>query len=199
MSEFHDKVILITGAGKGLGRAIAEAFAARGAIIAANDITPVNLDETVRRITAAGGRARDYVFDAAKRLPATALVEQALADWGRVDVLVNHASVAPPAPLIFLDEWDWQRALDVNLSGPFFLIQRVAPIMRAQGGGSIINIGAPETAASPAYLASKAGLAGLTQAAARELAADNIRVHLIFPEAGAPPKATAARIVALCT
>lgn len=186
MSEFNDKVVLVTGAGRGIGRAIAEAFAARGARVAANDISPVNLDETVARIRNAGGQARDYVFDVAKKMPVQALVNQVLEDWERIDILVNNAGVEPHAPILTLDEWDWQRTLDVNLSGPFFAMQAVGRMMREQGGGAIVNIasiagrshGLKDRAA---YVASKMGLIGLTREAAREFAAYGIRVNAVCP------------------
>ncbi|MFZ5808086.1 MAG: SDR family NAD(P)-dependent oxidoreductase [Chloroflexota bacterium] len=186
MENFRDQVVLITGAGRGIGKAIAQAFATQGAIVAANDITPVNLDTTVAEINTAGGSAKAYVFDIAKRLPVQALVEQVITDWGHLDILINNAGVEPHAPLLELDEWDWQRTLDVNLSGPFYLIQAAARQMRARGSGCIVNIASIAGRAfglkdRAAYVASKMGLIGLTREAARELAAYGIRVNAVCP------------------
>lgn len=186
MSEFEGKVVLVTGAGRGIGRAIAEAFAARGARVAANDITPVNLDETVRRITAAGGACKGYVFDVAAKMPVQAMIEEIRDVWQRIDILVNNAGVEPHASVLELDEWDWRRTLDVNLSGPFFATQSVGRVMREQGGGIIVNIASIAGRAHglkdrAAYVASKMGLVGFTREAAREFAAYNIRVNAVCP------------------
>ncbi len=184
MGDFKDKVVLVTGAGKGMGRAVAEALAARGAIVAANDITPINLDETVARITASGGRVKAYVEDIAKKMPVQALVNEVLDDWGRIDILVNCAEVAPSAQVLEMDDWDWQRTLDVNLTGMFLLMQSVGRVMRAQGGGVMVNLGARAKSREKrgAYFVSKAGLLALTEQAAGEFAAYNIHVYFVAPE-----------------
>lgn len=187
MHEFKGKVVLVTAAGKGLGRAVARAFAAKGARVAANDITPVNLKETLALINDAdrkigAGSARDYVYDIANRMHVRSLVSQILDDWGRIDILVNHVQVDPQTPLMEMDEWGWRRTLDVNLSGPFFTMQTVGRVMRDAGGGVIINLinNRLSTQAAPgrsAYVASNSGLVGLTRVAAREFDGYKIRVH----------------------
>ena len=190
MSTFTGKIGLITGAGGGMGRQLAEQLASRGAVIAAVDINPLGLDETVATILAAGGRVKDYLFDTAKRLPVVALVDEVLDDLGRIDILILAAEVHPSDPILTMDEWDFHRTLDVNLAGPFFLMQRVAQAMKLQGGGVIVVVGGEDArrgkpTRSPlptqpkegaAYLASQAALAALTQAAAPEFKAYNIEV-----------------------
>jgi NAD(P)-dependent dehydrogenase (short-subunit alcohol dehydrogenase family) len=208
MNPFDGKIVLVTGAGRGAGKAIAEAFAARGAKVALNDISPVNVDEVVAQITASGGQAKAYVEDVAKKVSVQAMINSVTDDWGRVDILVNCANVEPHTPLLDLDEWDWHRTLDVNLTGAFLLIQSVGRVMREQEGGVIVNVipvaGRAEMPDRAAYVASKLGLAGLTRQAALELAPYDIRVHAVCT--GMPELATseeshddvAAAVLALC-
>jgi NAD(P)-dependent dehydrogenase (short-subunit alcohol dehydrogenase family) len=184
MSAAAQKVVLVTGAGKGTGRRAAEALAARGAIVAANDLTPVNLDETLARITAAGGTVKAYLADVAKKMPVQGLLNQVLDDFGRLDALISCARVEPLRSVLEMDEWDWQRTLDVNLTGAFLLTQSAGRIMKDQGGGAIVHIGGQAggpTSGRAAYLASQAGLRALVAAAANEFAAFGVRVLLLLP------------------
>ena len=193
MKNFKDKVILITGGGKGSGSLLAKAFAERGAIVAANDISPINVEEIVYHINAQGGRGKAYIEDVAKKVGAQHLIKQVEDDLGRIDVLINHAAVEPHVPLLDMDEWDWHRVMDVNLTGAFLMIQSVGRVMRSQGSGAIINlITAPDSRvqnaraddlrtrrSEGAFVASMHGLQGLSLEAARELSPYGIRVYAV--------------------
>ena len=178
MDILKDKVVLVTGAGRGSGRQAAWAFADRGAILAVNDVTPINLDETLSAILASGAEARAYVEDIAKKMPVQTLLNQVLDDFGRIDILVNCADVEPNRTILEMDEWDWQRTLDVNLTGPFLLIQSAGRIMKERSAGIIIHMlkerDAMKTGA--AWQAARAGAAALVEAAGREFAAYGVRV-----------------------
>lgn len=182
MEQLAGKVVLITGAGKGSGRALARVLAERGAIVAANDISPINVEEVVEEIVAQGGCARAYIEDVAKKLGAQNLVKQVEDEFGRLDVLINHASVRPHDALLDMDEWDWHRTLDVNLTGGFLMTQSAGRVMRGQGSGVIVNLVTrnQESAGNEAaFVASMQGLAGFTSQSARELSPYGIRVHLV--------------------
>ena len=181
MADLKDRIVLVTGAGRGTGRRVAEAFAARGAVVAVNDVSPVNMDETVAHITAAGGQVKAYVEDIAKKMPIQGLLNCVLDDFGRIDILVNCAEVEPQNTVLEMDDWDWQRTLDVNLTGAFLLTQSTGRIMKEKGGGIIVHVGerAKGQERRAAYFASKAGLAALSALAAYELIEYNVRVHHI--------------------
>lgn len=182
MEELAGKVVIITGAGRGSGRTLAITLAERGAIVAANDISPVNVEEVVDEITSQGGRAKACIEDVAKKLGAQNLIKQAEDEFGGIDVLINHASVQPHVPLLDMDEWDWHRVLDVNLTGAFLMTQSVGRVMREQGAGVIVNLVTLNQEAvkdEAAFIASMQGLVGFTRQAARELNPYGIRVHVV--------------------
>lgn len=188
-SEFRDKSILVTGAGSGVGRTLAEAFAARGARVVANDLTPINLDQTISRIEASGGRAQAFIADVSKKMAVQNMVEQVRDAIGGIDILINCASVKPSQGVLGMDEWAWDRTLAVNLKGPFLTMQSVGRVMADRGGGVIVNMCAdiiPEVQREDqiAFETSKAGLIGLTREAARELSAYNIRVYAVCSLSG---------------
>lgn len=186
LTEFEGKVALITGAGRGIGRTIAEAFGRAGARVAVNDLSPDSCQLTVEAIRQAGGVADAFHADVSKKMQIQSMIELVRQSLGEIAVLVNNAGVEPHASLLELDEWDWDRTLAVNLKGPFLLTQSVGRVMADAGGGCIVNIGSIAGRAQgltnrAAYVASKMGLIGLTREAARELAAHGIRVNAVCP------------------
>ncbi len=176
--QLEDSVVLITGAGKGTGRALAQLFAAHGARVAANDISPVNLDDLALAST---GRIKTSTEDIAKKVGMQSVIKQVEDDFGRLDILVNHAAVEPHSSILDMDEWDWHRVLDVNLSGAFLGIQSAGRVMRHNGSGVIINwVGLPAAGRPPAaYAASMYGLIALTKTGAAELAPFGCSVHAV--------------------
>jgi len=182
MTSLMGKVVLITGAGKGSGCGLAKALAARNAIIAANDISPINVEEVVEEINQKGFRAKAFIEDVAKKLGAQHLIKQVEDEFGRIDILINHASVEPYVALLDMDEWDWHRVLDVNLTGVFLMTQSVGRVMRAQGSGMIINLitkNQDSVKDEAAFVASMQGLIGFTRQAANELSPHGIQVHAV--------------------
>lgn len=180
--ELAGKVVLITGAGKGSGRRLALALAQRGAWVAANDISPLNVEEAAAQIQREGGRAQTFVEDVAKKMGAQSLIKQVEDEFGRLDVLVNHAAVQPRVPLLDMDEWDWHRTLDVTLTGAFLMTQSAGRVMRSQGSGVIINLvtlNQESAEKEAAFVSAMHGLAAFTRQAARELSTYGIRVHLV--------------------
>ncbi len=185
----QEPVVLLTGAGRGVGRALAQAFAARGARVCLNDISPLNVEAAAEEIRAAGGQAQAFVMDVAKKISAQALLNQVTDAYGRLDVLVNAAAVEPTGAVLAMDEWDILRTLQVNLLGAFLMTQSAARVMRAQGGGLVLNLadlrGRENQPERTAYVASQYGLVGFTRQAAPELAAAGVRLNLLGRGLGA--------------
>ena len=180
-----DKVAVVTGASRGIGRAIALALVAQGAKVVASARNAQALDDLVAEIEAQGGEATAVAGDVALESDAARLIEQAVAAYGQIDVLVNNAGITRDGLLLRMKDEDWDAVIDTNLKGAFHCIRAVAKVMSKQRSGRIINIssvvGEMGNAGQANYCSSKAGLLGLTKSVARELARRNITVNAITP------------------
>ena len=180
------KVAIITGASRGIGKAIATHFVQQGATVA---FTYHSSEEKARaletELTAQGGSARGFKSDAAQVAEAEALVEQVLAAYGRVDIVVNNAGITDDTLLMRMSEEQWDRVLEVNLKSVFALTKAVLKPMLKARAGSIINVssvvGVQGNAGQTNYAASKAGILGFTKSVALELGSRNIRCNAIAP------------------
>jgi len=184
-SFLTDKVALVTGASRGLGRAIALALAAEGASIAAVARSEDALKETVEAIRAAGGTVEPYAADVASEASVDAAVEKIAARFQHIDILVNNAGVTRDGLLMRMKSDDWDAVLDTNLKGAFHLVKPVARLMVRQRAGRIVNIssviGLIGNAGQANYAASKAGLIGFTKSVAKEFASRNITCNVVCP------------------
>src|SRR5687767_14542166 len=183
--RLRGKVAIVTGAGTGIGRGIALAFAREGAAVVVANRNEENGRETVRQIGAAGGRAIFHRTDVSKDADCVAVVRAAIENYGALHVLVNNAGIFPRGTLEETTEELWDRIFATNLRGPAFLCKYAVPEIRKAGGGSIVNLGSTnQYTALPnlfAYSCAKDGLLTMTRNLARALAPDMIRVNIVNP------------------
>ncbi|HWQ13729.1 MAG TPA: SDR family oxidoreductase [Roseiflexaceae bacterium] len=185
MSKLSDKVAVITGAGTGIGKGIARAFAREGAHLALAGRSIATLEATAQEVQALGARALVIPTDVTDEAQVAALFARAVQVFGRVDIAVNNAGVFDGGPIEELSLETWQRVIAVNLTGPFLCTREAMRLMKAQGGGRILNIGSisaqvPRMHSVP-YSTTKHGLVGLTKAAALEGRAHGVVVSCLHP------------------
>ena len=186
MKLLEGKVALVTGAARGIGKAIAMRFAEQGADVAFTDLV-INeaAEQTVAELGAMGVKAKGYASNAASFEESHEVVKQIVADFGRIDILVNNAGITKDGLMMRMSEAQWDAVIGVNLKSAFNFIHAVVPVMARQRGGSIINmssvVGVSGNAGQCNYSASKAGMIGLAKSIAKEMGPRGIRANRIAP------------------
>lgn len=182
LMSFEGKTVIVTGSGRGIGRSIAEKFAALKARVVVSDLDQKQVDQVASEI---GGETIGVKADVTVVSDVENLLEKAAARFGRVDIVVNNAGITRDTLMVRMDEKDWDMVLDINLKGTFLVTKTAARAMMKQRYGRIINIssivGINGNAGQANYSASKAGIIGLTKSAAKELAARGVTVNAVAP------------------
>lgn len=186
MGLLEGKVALVTGAARGIGKAIALKFASEGADVAFTDLViGETAEQTIREIEAFGHKVKAYASNAADFEQAHEVVELVRAEFGRIDILVNNAGITKDGLMLRMGEEQWDAVINVNLKSAFNFIHALAPVMARQRGGSIINlssvVGVSGNAGQCNYSASKAGMIGLAKSIAKELGPRGVRANCIAP------------------
>lgn len=180
-----NKVALITGSGRGIGRVTAETFAKAGATVVVCDVDEETITATVADITTAGGTAKAMLGDVTNRAQIADVVGAIVAEFGKLDILINNAGITRDARLVKLTEAEWDAVINVNLKGVFNCTQAVAPTMMQAGYGRIINaasvVGVYGNFGQTNYVAAKAGVIGMTKTWAKELGGKGITVNAVAP------------------
>jgi 3-oxoacyl-[acyl-carrier protein] reductase len=185
--RFVGKVALVTGAGRGMGRAVALLLAREGANVAVNSLNPAHAQAVAEEARSYGAAAIDVAGDVSKSEDVSRVVGDTISEFGRIDILVNNAGISrTTSPLETISDDDWYEVMDINLKGVFNFMRAVLPYMKSQKSGKIVNVSSSagrslSTHAGAHYTASKAGVLGLTRHAAREVAAFNINVNAVTP------------------
>ncbi len=186
--KLTDKVAIVTGARRGMGRAHALALSLAGAFVVIADVSIDECKKVVEEIREKGGDAQAIECDISKKEDIDSLIEKTKEKYKGIDILVNNAGIVDYKNFFDLTEEDWNRVIDINLKGTFLCTQAVSRVMKDQGGGAIVNIGSIAMGQSGIgfpnavpYIASKGGIAGITEALAVDLAPYNIRVNAIAP------------------
>ena len=182
--RFQGKVAIVTGSGKGIGKAIVQKMAQEGALVTVTDLNKETCEETAMEINQSGGKAIAIEGDVSKSEDARRIVEETIETYGKVDILVNNAGIVKDIRIADMEEEDWDKVIDVCLKGAFLCSKYVSPYMMGQNYGKIINISSRAYLGNPGqanYSSAKAGVIGLTRSLAKELGKNNINVNAVAP------------------